>query len=279
MKLVLLMLVVIFGLSSCGNPHLTKKNVVDRFTPGAEGEDDPTDPTDPENPPVDPPTSTPVVFDWYIGSAADARNGRVTTGFWGVTNVNNQGYFIEEDFETFAPSNTYLGVNNQAFYTHSYVLEHRVAALPVSRTVDEISEFVSDTNYVFAIERPLEQDGLTSAGAGLDSLTQNSQTADALLWTFKDPVEFFGLDSLDFESTNAKSAYMRLFDCNKKRLYTKQIIYPGQDTGDRELHFVGFKASSPVVCYVLITVGDYNPTNTGYRAIGIESFYYGVYQE
>ncbi|HXH73436.1 MAG TPA: hypothetical protein VNJ08_00620 [Bacteriovoracaceae bacterium] len=85
---------------------------------------------------------------------------------------------------------------------------------------------------------------------------------------------------VDIESNPTYPAKLRIFDCNRVLIREEKVVYPNNEYGQKQLHFIGVVSPAIDICHITLTVGDYLGPDAGrskanYRALAIDGFKYG----
>ena len=256
-------------LASCGNPHIEGKKGLESFTPTQDADD--TLPTG----------GTPFGESrLYVGSASDSHRGNVVTGFAQDTRKKPS---LRIDFNQVRPGRYSLLGSEEERYRFT-LKQELIQPSGVRRT---ITDFFGHPNLSFLVESPVSQDRAVGEDTGVvtqGATNQNEKVAG--LWRFKQPITHFGATLVDVESTSYIQAKFRLFDCQNKLVQEIPYVYPNNEDGNSEIHFVGFTTALQNVCSVSLTVGDYpagvrddGHNNGSERGIALDDFVYGVISE
>ena len=264
-----LFLYLLLSLPSCGNPHLRDSNGIETNRPAQDSENSTTAGSTAGGSTTGGSTtggsttggSTQQIRP-YFGSAAQGTQGAVETGFCGDLLICN---WKRETFQSILPGQ-YRIISGTS--VAGYSLEVSSQSLSYSTNFDTL---FGNRRFSFLIESILHYDSASGIDAGLKaSESGNHAGKRTILWSFSAPVSFWGATVLDLESTSHSSALVRGFDCSKSLLFELPVRHPSNETGDKEVHFVGFRSNFSNICYVTLSVND-----TSDPTLGIDDFYYG----
>lgn len=180
----------------------------------------------------------------YVGSVTQGLNGYLLTGF---TNAL-QGYGSQrhEPFTDFSSGSCQVLTSEWDDVTCTIELRDDTGTPPYGGTVRS-----------FSIEDPVSQDSATGAGPGIDENSGSTTNRNMFVFSFDTAVGFVTLDGLDVESVStAVLAVVRAYDIDLNLLATTNIVYPNNETGNQQAHFIGFTSDKCNIGVLTVTVGD-----------------------
>jgi hypothetical protein len=214
----------------------------------------------------------------YIGNAADAHRGIDTTGFATAINLS---WSTRVDFNQLKAGSAFsLNDPNYKFTVKQEDINPNCGR-------HTLYDFFGKTIFRFRIENPVSQDQATGKDMGIDTESSSRDTERvATIWKFKKAITHFAATLVDVESTKNIPAKIRLFDCQDKLIKEMPFVYPNNEDGNSQIHFVGFSTTLKNACTVSLTVGDYPPrtheewpNNGSERAIALDDFLFGLVAE
>jgi hypothetical protein len=258
MKLRLLLLSLILAATSCGkNLHLVSKNGIERNAPGLGT--DPVGTTGGSQGGTGGSstggtsgggTGGTVSMKVFTGSAVDGANGIQTSGFASSVDMSHAE---NVDFSGLVASdNSFL---RSPVSSYSLRVQREKITKPDQRTT--LTDFFGSETLKYKILNPVRQDFTIGRDSGVVAARAKKRNHKvAFVIEFKEPISFFGGTFVDVESTEKVPAIVRVYDKDKKLLHEEKVIYPNSETGNREIHFIGFKSDLPGIHYLSLTVGD-----------------------
>lgn len=208
----------------------------------------------------------------FVGSNSEGRAGAFSTGFEAAVDMDSA---TEINFDNFKKGKASL-LKGGEFLTFEFsTLEESKSHKPRKT----FAEFFGKKTYRFSVEKPIKQNGVKGEGGGVDTGFHGITKRVVAAWKFSEAVSFFGATLIDLESSKKVQATLKAFNCSDELLEQLPIVYPNNETGNKQIHFVGVKSSEANICRVTITVGD-SPGwiilhNGSLRGIAVDDFFYG----
>lgn len=162
---------------------------------------------------------------------------------------------IVETFNDYTPGFTYL-ISNRDKEEYHYELTHRSEKDFLDSKILTIEDIFSEETHPMEIETPVAQGGVIGKDQGIDAHSAHENSKTSLLWSFSAPIITWGLHVINLSSDPVHPAKVRLFDCDRVLIKDVAIIFPGNESGTGEKHFIGFAGGNGNVCHVSITASD-----------------------
>jgi hypothetical protein len=212
---------------------------------------------------------------FYFGSSEDAHSGIDTTGFSSEADLSSANVV---DFNQFKKGK-YSKLGTMA----ANKFEFTVGAEKLSNKepVENLANAFGTATYKFKVENPVSQNGKKGIESGIETNSGLFAPIKKItgIWKFAKPVSYWGASMIDVESSSKAPAKIRLFDCNSNLLEEIPVVYPDEENGNKQIHFVGVVSSEANICAVSVTVGDYSLlgglTQGLFRGIAIDDFIFG----
>lgn len=211
----------------------------------------------------------------YFGKSSDAHSGVDTTGFSANVDLANAN---EVDFNQFKTGKySKLGT----FAANKFEFTVGAEKLSNKEPVGNLTNAFGTTTYKFKIENPVSQNGKKGIESGIETNSGLFAPIKKItaIWKFDKPVSYWGANLIDVESSSKAYAKLRLFDCSSNLLEEIPVVYPDEENGNKQIHFVGFVSSEANVCAVSLTVGDFSflggLAQGLFRGIAIDDFVFG----
>lgn len=219
--------------TACGNPHISSsRGGVEKVTPPLSTED--------------PSCGTGIMIEtrkFYFGSDAEMKA------------LNECRTETDETFNNEEPGPTDQVQGGQDV---TWTIDHQSETDSEPDKAVTLAELFGNEKFKMNIENPLMIDGQSGKDHGLDSLSANNGSKDALIWSFSSPVTSWGVYPVNLKAFNHKKVSLRLFDCNETLIDEAQI--------SSSYGFIGFASFKAEVCHVSLTAAD----NTS--SVGVEGF-------
>lgn len=211
----------------------------------------------------------------FFGNSADAHRGIETTGFSEAIEFSDPN---RVDFNQFKKGKyTKLGT----FAEHKFEFSVGAEKISGNTPVDTLENAFGSKNFKFKIENPVSQNGKKGIDSGVETNSGLLAPVKKItgIWKFATPISFWGASLIDVESSAKARAKIRLFDCANHLIKEIPVEYPANETGNKQIHFVGLVSEVANICTVSVTVGDYSLigglTQGIFRGIAIDDFIFG----